>query len=123
MFLWRRMGRQLLAGFPNAKSLMQFFAPTRNVLHAYSISRLGHRLIRVPGFPDGEIAWAECSVAPEEKARLSRVRLGLRWLSVQLLFEFIDQFLIVGLDAKISVPSYWTVFSVFARDLIFQRRE
>jgi hypothetical protein len=47
----------------------------------------------------------------------------LRWLSVQLLFEFIDQFLIVGLDAKISVPSYWTVFSVFARDLIFQRRE
>ena len=47
----------------------------------------------------------------------------LRWLSVQLLFEFIDQFLIVGLDAKISVPSYWTVFGVFARDLIFQRRE
>ena len=75
--------------------------------------------MRVPGFPDGEIAWAVCSVAPEEKARLSRV--DLRWLSVQLLFEFIDQFLIVGLDAKISVPGYWTVFSVFARDLIFQR--
>lgn len=75
----------------------------------------------MPGFPDGEIAWAVCSVAPEKKARLSRVR--LRWLSVQLLFELIDQFLIVGLDAKISVPSYWTVFSVFARDLIFQRRE
>ena len=41
-------------------------------------------------------------------------------MSVQLLFEFIDQFLIVGLNAKISVPCYWTVFSVFARDLIFQ---
>ena len=73
-----------------------------------------------------------CSLMVKSLGRYARSRpkrkpglvgLGLRWLSVQLLFEFIDQFLIVGLDAKISVPSYWTVFSVFARDLIFQRRE
>ena len=58
---------------------------------------------------------------PQDQAKLIMTR--LRWLSVQLLFEFIDQFLIVRLNAKISVPSNWTAFGVFARDPIFQRRE
>jgi len=44
-------------------------------------------------------------------------------LSVQLLFKFLDQFLIVGFNAKVSKPSYRTALGAFARDLIFQRRE
>src|SRR5688500_5754618 len=104
---------QLLAGFPNVKSLMHFFAPARTSYVMPTASRADGSDVSYacPGFLMVKSLGRYARSRPKRKP--GRVGVGLRWLSVQFLFEFIHQFLIVGLDAKISVPSYWTVFSVF----------